>query len=147
MKKITLSDISQADFDAAAETVVSGIKAFNGKLDTRDGTVLRDLLVNPEAAIEAVTAGQISEARKSSSLKRLKEAQDAGEAIDQDDVNAILSNFNIKPHSGTSARGLVKVVVADGTVAYSVPEGAVFSTSDKHSFLVDSQVVASVAGV
>ena len=147
MKKITLSDISQADFDAAAETVVSGIKAFNGKLDTRDGTVLRDLLVNPEAAIEAVTAGQISEARKSSSLKRLKEAQDAGEAIDQDDVNAILSNFNIKPHSGTPARGLVKVVVADGTVAYSVPEGAVFSTSDKHSFLVDSQVVASVAGV
>ena len=147
MKKITLSDISQADFDAAAETVVSGIKAFNGKLDTRDGTVLRDLLVNPEAAIEAVTAGQISEARKSSSLKRLKEAQDSGEAIDQDDVNAILSNFNIKPHSGTSARGLVKVVVADGTVAYSVPEGAVFSTSDKHSFLVDSQVVASVAGV
>lgn len=147
MKKITLSDISQADFDAAAETVVSGIKAFNGKLDTRDGTVLRDLLVNPEAAIEAVTAGQISEARKSSSLKRLKEAQDAGEAIDQDDVNAILSNFNIKPHSGTSARGLVKVVVADGTVAYSVPEGAVFSTSDKHSFIVDSQVVASVAGV
>ncbi len=147
MKKITLSDISQADFDAAAETVVSGIKAFNGKLDTRDGTVLRDLLVNPEAAIEAVTAGQISEARKSSSLKRLKEAQDSGEAIDQDDVNAILSNFNIKPHSGTSARGLVKVVVADGTVAYSVPEGAVFSTSDKHSFIVDSQVVASVAGV
>ena len=57
MKKITLSDISQADFDAAAETVVSGIKAFNGNLDTRDGTVLRDLLVNPEAAIEAVTAG------------------------------------------------------------------------------------------
>ena len=147
MKKITLSDISQADFDAAAETVVSGIKAFNGKLDTRDGTVLRDLLVNPEAAIEAVTAGQITEARKSSSLKRLKEAQDSGEAIDQDDVNAILSNFNIKPHSGTSARGLVKVVVADGTVAYSVPEGAVFSTSDKHSFIVDSQVVASVAGV
>jgi len=147
MKKITLSDISQADFDAAAETVVSGIKAFNGKLDTRDGTVLRDLLVNPEAAIEAVTAGQISEARKSSSLKRLKEAQDAGEAIDQDDVNAILSNFNIKPHSGTPAKGIVKVVVADGTVAYSVPEGAVFSTSDKHSFLVDSQVVASVAGV
>ena len=145
MKKITLSDISQEDFDSAAETVVSGIKAFNGKLDTRGGTVLRDLLVNPEAAIEAVTAGQIEEARKSSSLKRLKEAQDAGETVDQDDVNAILSNFNIKPHSGTAARGLVKIVVADGTVAYSVPEGAVFSTSDGHGFTVDSQVVASVA--
>ena len=147
MKKITLSDISQEDFDLAAETVVSGIKAFNGKLDTRDGTVLRDLLVNPEAAIEAVTAGQIEEARKSSSLKRLKEAQDAGDEIDQEDVSAILSNFNINPHSGTPAKGIVKVVVADGTVAYSVPEGATFSTSDGRSFLADSQVVASVAGV
>lgn len=147
MKKITLSDISQEDFDSAAETVVSGIKAFNGRLDTRDGTVLRDLLVNPEAAIEAVTAGQIEEARKSSSLKRLKEAQDAGDEIDQEDVSAILSNFNINPHSGTPAKGIVKVVVADGTVAYSVPEGATFSTSDGRSFLADSQVVASVAGV
>lgn len=147
MKKITLSDISQEDFDSAAETVVSGIKAFNGKLDTRDGTVLRDLLVNPEAAIEAVTAGQIEEARKSSSLKRLKEAQDAGETVDQEDVDAILSNFNIKPHSGTPAKGLVKIIVADGTVAYSVPEGAVFSTADGRNFLADSQVVASVAGV
>lgn len=147
MKKITLSDISQEDFDSAAETVVSGIKAFNGRLDTRDGTVLRDLLVNPEAAIEAVTAGQIEEARKSSSLKRLKEAQDAGYEIDQEDVSAILSNFNITPHSGTPAKGIVKVVVADGTVAYSVPEGATFSTSDGRSFLADSQVVALVAGV
>lgn len=147
MKKITLSDISQEDFDSAAETVVSGIKAFNGRLDTRDGTVLRDLLVNPEAAIEAVTAGQIEEARKSSSLKRLKEAQDAGDEIDQEDVSAILSNFNINPHSGTPAKGIVKVVVADGTVAYSVPEGATFSTSDGRSFLADSQVVASVDGV
>ena len=123
MKKITLSDITQSDFDSAAETVVSGIKAFNRKLDTREGTVLRDLLVNPEAAIEAVVSGQIDEVRKSSSLQRLKDAQDAGEEIDQDDVNAILTNFNIKPNSGTLARGTVKVVVSDGSVSYSVSEG------------------------
>ena len=147
MKKITLSDISQEDFDSAAETVVSGIKAFNKRLDTRDGTVLRDLLVNPEAAIEAVTAGQIEEARKSSSLKRLKDAQDAGENVDQEDVDAILSNFNIRPHSGTPAKGLVKIIVADGTVAYSVPEGAVFSTADGRAYTADSQVVASLADV
>ena len=64
MKTITLDDMTQEAFDAAAETVVSGIKAFNRKLDTREGTVLRDLLVNPEAAIEGVTSGQIEEARK-----------------------------------------------------------------------------------
>ena len=143
MKTITLSDITQEDFDAASQTVISGIKAYNARLDTRDGTVLRDLLVNPEAAIESVTSGQIEEARKSSSLVRLKEAQDAGEEIDQSDVESILSNFNIKPHSGTNARGVMKVVVSDGTVAYSVPQGAVFSTVDELGFSVDSQVVAA----
>ena len=131
MKTITLSDITQEDFDSAAETVVSGIKAYNRKLDTRDGTVLRDLLVNPEAAIESVTSGQIEEARRSSSLIQLKESQDAGEEIDQADVESILSNFNLKPHSGTKARGIIKIVVSDGSVAYAVPEGAVFSTVDK----------------
>lgn len=142
MKTITLSDITQEDFDSAAETVVSGIKAYNRKLDTRDGTVLRDLLVNPEAAIESVTSGQIEEARRSSSLIQLKESQDAGEEIDQADVESILSNFNLKPHAGTRARGIIKVVVSDGTVAYAVPEGAVFSTVDEKQFSVDSQVVA-----
>ena len=146
MKKITLSDITQSDFDSAAETVVSGIKAFNRKLDTREGTVLRDLLVNPEAAIEAVVSGQIDEVRKSSSLQRLKDAQDAGEEIDQDDVNAILTNFNIKPNSGTLARGTVKVVVSDGSVSYSVSEGDIFSTVDGRQFSVDHQVIASRAG-
>ena len=143
MKTITLEDMTQEAFDAAAETVVSGIKAYNRKLDTRDGTVLRDLLVNPEAAIEGVISGQIEEARKSSSLKRLQEAQESGEEIDQEDVDAILSNFNIKPHSGTNARGLVKVVVSDGTVAYSVSEGDVFSTVEGAEFTADHQVIAS----
>jgi len=146
MKKITLDDITQEDFAAAAEAVASGIKAYNRKLDTRDGTVLKDLLVNPEAAVEGVTTGQIEEARKSSSLKRLMEAQEAGEEIDQDDVNAIMSNFNIKPHSGTRAKGVVKVVVSDGTVAYSIAEGVVFSTSDKTGFSVDRQVTAAPEG-
>lgn len=147
MKKIELSDITQEDFDAAVEVVASGIKAFNRKLDVRIGTVLRDLLVNPEAAIESVTSGQIEEARKSSSLKRLKEAQESGEQVDQDDVDAILSNFNLKQSKGTKARGIVKVVVSDGTVAYSVSAGASFSTVDGVSFTADEQVVAAPDGM
>lgn len=146
MKTITLDDMTKEAFDAAAETVVSGIKAFNRKLDTREGTVLRDLLVNPEAAIEGVTSGQIEEARKCSSLKRMQEAQDAGEEIDQEDVDAILSNFNVKPHSGTPAKGVVKVVVSDGTVAYSVAAGDKFMTVDGIEFTADEQVIAVAGG-
>ena len=147
MKRIELSDITQDDFDAAAAVVASGIKAFNRRLDVRAGTVLRDLLVNPEAAIESVSEGQIEEARKSSSLKRLQEAQESGEQIDQDDVDAILSNFNLKASSGTKSRGIVKVVVSDGTVAYSVSEGSEFSTVDGISFSADEQVVAAPDGM
>lgn len=145
MKTITLSDITQDDFDAAVATVAAGIKAYNSKLDTRVGTVLRDLLVNPEAAVESVVAGQIAEARKSSSLKLLQEAQEAGEDIDQDDVNAIMSNFNVTPSSGTAAHGTLKVVVSDGTVSYSVAADSVFKTPDGMEFKVDSQVVASAS--
>ena len=143
MKNITLSDITQEDFDSAVQTVISGIKAYNRKLDTRAGTVLRDLLVDPEAAIESVISGQIEEARKASSLSRLKEAQESGEEIDQEDVKAILSNFNITPSSGTRSKGIVKIVVSDNTIAYSVPEGTIFRTADALEFSVDSQVIAA----
>lgn len=142
MRKIGLEDITQADFDAAADVVSSGIKAYNRKLDVRAGTVLRDLLVDPEAAIESVTSGQIAEARKASSLKLLQEAQEGGEEIDQEDVNAILANFNITPSGGRRAKGVVKVVVADGTVAHSVPAGFVFRTIDGLEFASDNAVNA-----
>lgn len=143
MKTITLEDMKQEDFDAAAQAVISGIKAYNRKLDTRDGTVIRDLLVNPEAAIEGVISGQIQETRKSSSLKMMKEAQDQGEEIDQSDVESVLSNFNIAPTSGKKSKGIIKIVVSDGTVAYSLPEGSIFKTVDNVEFSIDSQVIAS----
>ena len=145
MKTITLSDISQEDFDAAAALVASGVKAYNRRLDTRGGTVLRDLLVNPSAAMEAVAAGQVAELRRSTSLKRLLEAQEAGEEVDQGDVDAILSNFNIAPRSGTYARGTVKVTVSDGSVGYAIAQGAEFATVDGLRFTADSQVVAALS--
>ena len=147
MKTITLADITQEDFDSASEMVASGIKAFNRKLDTRDGTVLRDLLVNPEAAIEGVISGQINEVRKATSLKMLKEAQDSGEKVDQSDIDAILSNFNITPSSGTPAKGIVKIVVSDGTMAYAVAEGEEFSTAEGKTFTADSQVIAASVSI
>lgn len=143
MKTITLSDLTQDNFDNAANTVISGIKAYNPRLDTREGTVLRDLLVNPEAAIEGVIAGQIDEARKCSSLQLLQEAQDAGEEVDQSDVNAILSNFNITPSAGKTAKGIVKVIVSEQRMSYSIAKGAKFSTTDGVVFTVDEQILAA----
>ena len=143
MKTITLSDISQEDFDAAASTVAAGIKAYNRKLDTRPGTVLRDLLVNPEAAIDSVAEGQVAECRKSSSLKTMKEAQEAGEEVDQADIESILSNFNVKPSGGRQAHGTVKIVVYDSSVSYFVSEGEVFYTIDGIEFAASSTIFAT----
>lgn len=143
MKEVTLSDITKDDFDAASEIVISGIRAYNRRLDTRQGTVLRDLLVDPEAAIESVTSAQIEESRKSSSLELMRKAEEAGESIDVSDVEAILGNFNLKPSTGRPSRGTVKVTVSDGDIAYSVAAGAVFSTIDGVEFSADEQVVAA----
>ena len=139
MKQITLEDITQDAFDAASETVISGIKAYNRKLDTRDGTVLRDLLVNPESAIEAVTSGQIAEVRKSSSLKLMKDAQDAGEEIDQNDVDAILSNFNVKRTSGTPAKKYPLISISNSS---EMSPSTIVSTSKKITRFSSGNIVA-----
>lgn len=146
MKTATIADVTQDEFDEAAQLVISGIKASDPRLDTRVGTVLRSLLVNPEARIEATTSKQITYTRTATSLKALKEAEEAGEEIDTDDVNAIMSNFNLKSSSGTYASGLVKVLVEYGDNTYTVSEGTRFTTSDELVFQATQTVTAAVSG-
>ena len=142
MKTATLADVTQEEFDSAVQTVISGIKASDPKLDTRLGTVLRSLLVNPEARMDATTTKQIEYVRKSTSLKALQEAVAAGEEVDTDDVNAILSNFNIRSSEGTKSEGIVKIVVADGAQSYTVSEGTEFETVDGLVFRATTTVTA-----
>lgn len=146
MKTATIEDVTQDEFDSAAQLVISGIKASDPRLDTRAGTVLRALLVNPEARIEATAAKQIEYVRESTSLKRIAESEEDGNEVDVDDVNAILSNFNVKSVSGTKAEGLVRVSVVDGEQSYTVPANAVFSTADGLEFEATSKVVAKAEG-
>lgn len=130
METVNLADITQEEFDDAVQMVISGIKSSDPKLDTRLGTVLRSLLVNPEARIEAVTKHQIENFRKASSLKTLLAASEAGEAVSVDDVNAVMSNFRIKQNTGTYSEGIVKITVSSGDQVYSVAEGVDFETVD-----------------
>ena len=146
MKTATVSDITQEEFDSAVQTVISGIKSSDPKLDTRLGTVLRSLLVNPEARIDATISKQIEYVRKASSLKLLKESRDSGEEVDADDVNAVMSNFNITSSQGTYADGLVKISVADGTKTYTVAIGTEFKTIDELVFTATSTITAGEGG-
>lgn len=146
MKTATIADVTQEEFDSAVQMVISAVKASDPKLDTRLGTVLRSLLVNPEARMDATTRKQIDYVRKATSLQALLTSTEAGESADPDDVNAILSNFNIRSANGTFAEGLVKVSVVDGTQTYNLPENAGFRTVDGLSFTVTEAYSAGNGG-
>ena len=144
MTSVTLNELTQEQVDSAAEKVIAGIKSAEPRLDTREGTVLRSLLVNPEAQMEALTEANIDRLRVSTSLKRLKEAEDDGMTIDGDDVDGILANFNLTTNSGRVASGIVKITVNDDSVVYSIPAGTEFSTVDGIVFTSPAEAVTAV---
>ena len=145
MKTVSASDITQEQFDSAVQVVIAGIKSSDPNLDTRPGTVLRELLANPEAQLEAIVSAQLEEARKASSLKLLKESEDSGDSIDESDVNSVLSNFNMSSMSGTNAQGLVRVTVSNTSVTYTITSGTNFKTATGLLFSSTSKVTASVS--
>jgi len=144
MKTATIADVTQEEFDSAVQLVISGIKSSDPKLDTRLGTVLRSLLVNPEARLEATASRQIEYVRKASSLKTLQESEEAGEDVDVEDVNAVLSNFNVTTTAGTYADGVAKVIVTDSSQVYALPAGTEFRTIDDMVFTSVSAVAAAL---
>lgn len=142
MKTIDLGDVTQEKFDEQVNTLVDLIRTAYPKLDLRRGTVIRDLLLNPDATLGAMFSMQAEEQRNSSSLARLSERSEAGEKIDSEDVSAILSNFNMRQVSGTKARGNVRISVSSSRV-YTVNEGLKFETLDGLQFSVTTRVVAA----
>lgn len=139
-----IKDVTQEEFDDAVQLVISGIKSSDPKLDTRLGTVLRSLLVNPEARLSAAVSKQIDDVRRSTSLKSLRDAEENGGEIDVEDVNAVVSNFNMTSITGRPAEGLVKVVVESGKQSYSISAGAEFSTIDGLVFTATKDITASL---
>lgn len=141
MRTITLDDITQEGYENEQQLLISMIRTKYPKLDLRNGTVLRDLLINADAAVGAWFEEQAEEQRIASSLKLLAARADEGGVVDVDDVNAALSNFNMSSVSGTAAEGKVRVIV-DTPREYTVLSGFVFTTIDNLKFEVTSDVTA-----
>jgi hypothetical protein len=106
---IELTDITQEQYDTAEAVLVSLLRAAYPSLDLRRGTVLRDLLLRPAATTVARDEALMEELRQKQSLVALAES---GSTVSPDDVNAILSNFNMERYGGAYAAGQVKVHVA-----------------------------------
>jgi len=143
MKTISLNDITDDQLSSESALLVGLLRSKYPRLDLRKGTALRDLLVVPDASVGAMFSAQADEQRMSSSLSYLSERSADGQDIDEEDVNAALSNFNMSTIGGTRSRGFVRVVVSSGDRTHTVLSGVKFRTVDDRLFTVTSDVVAS----
>ena len=53
MRDITLDSVTQDQFNESSQTLINMIRTRYPQLDLRSGTALRDLLVSPDAIIDA----------------------------------------------------------------------------------------------
>ena len=143
MREITLDSLTDDQLRSEAQLLINMIRVKYPRLDLRRGTVLRDLLIDADAAVGALFSAQAEEQRQSSSLLTLSERANSGVEIDDSDVNAALSNFNMKSVSGTRARGYVRVSVSSGDVSHTVLSGVQFKTVDDVFFTVTESTVAT----
>lgn len=144
MREITLDSLTQAQLTSEAQLLINMIRTMYPKLDLRRGTVLRDLLIDADSAVGAMFSSQADEQRLSSSLLELSKRAADGEEISSDDVNAILSNFNMESVSGTKSKGYVRVFVGDDG-DHTILSGVKFYTVDGIYFTVTSDVTSSMA--
>lgn len=141
MRTYELTDIGTTELRESEQLMVNLLRTRYPHLDLRLGTALRDLLVVPDAIVNAWFSAQATELREVSSLQALLERADAGEEVDADDVNRVLSNFNMAGSAGTAAKGVVRIVVGSSG-RYVVAEDAEFSTLSGMTFRATGSVTA-----
>lgn len=132
-------DLENIDTDTMEESeklIIEMIGSHYPELDLRKGTVIRNFLVSPDAAIYSAVAAKYDKARKLGSLSALSENPDLATV---ENIDAILANFNTELREGGRASGVVRVRVSSSRV-YTVPsdleikgpEGDVFRPLSSH---------------
>ena len=129
MSDQTLENISQAQFDAAEQTVIDMVRIAYPTLDVRKGTVIRDMVIRPAAAVYALNSSNNTTVTNKMSLVTLPNDPTAVPA----DYNAILANFGVVMNPGTAASGKVIVTVSDKR-EYVLGTGFVFNDINGNQF-------------
>lgn len=143
MREITLDSLTDEQLQSKSQLLINMLRTKYPRLDLRRGTVLRDLLIDADSAVGALFSAQAEEQRASSSLLTLSERADEGEEVDTEDVNAILSNFNMESVSGTKARGYIRVVVSSKN-NHAILRGIRFHTVDGIYYTTTTDTYASL---
>jgi hypothetical protein len=141
MKDITLDDIQQEQFDSALLTITDILQSKFPQVDLRRGTVLHDLLLNPNSILYAWFSAQQEELRKSTSLKHLEE-ESITNGLDVEDANIVLSNFGITMNPGTRSTGKVCINVSIDK-EYRLYKDTKFSTLDGIEFRLTKNIIAA----
>lgn len=109
MNTESLKDMSQDQYDQAENTVISLLRSAYPTMDLRRGTVLRELVVRPAAAFYSLEGDRYAKLQQVSSLQLIA---DNPTTATVEDVNRILSNFNITQRAGANAFGTVYMQLA-----------------------------------
>ena len=122
----SLGNVTQAQFDAAENVVISLLKEQNPNLELKKGSVLRELLVKPNAQLYALNTDRTSYVADQLSLQQIALMVPPN----WDMANRILSNYNITRRVGTKAYGqiLVKVTYNQG---YYLSTDNIFTVNSK----------------
>jgi hypothetical protein len=126
----SLTDVTQEAFDTAEATLIDLVRAAYPTMDLRRGTVLRDVLIRPAAAIMAMNDDNITDVQEKQSLVNLA----ASETATAEDVDAILANFSVERQTGTKASGRIQVRV-DADRVYTLASGFSFATLEGLEFV------------
>jgi hypothetical protein len=108
-KDFPLSDVTSAAGQAAEALIIQLLRTQYPTLDLRRGTVLRELLVRPAAALDAREIDRYDYLQLIRSLQLI--AENPADAT-TDDVNALLSNYQMTMRDGAQAHGRVRISVS-----------------------------------
>jgi hypothetical protein len=141
----TLNEVTQAQFDTAEAALISLVRAAYPSLDLRRGTVLRDMLIRPNAAIYGWNSDQLAELQTRMSLVNLAASTSV---VPADWANDILANYGVTLNAGSAAIGLVKVIV-NGARTYNLStgfqlttlSGLIYATTQNYTIKISASTV------
>lgn len=130
-KDFPLSNVTAAEGQAAETLLIQLIRTAYPTLDLRPGATMREMLVRPDAALDARETQRYDYLQVVRSLQLMADNPDMATA---DDVNALLANLGLTFRAGTLAQGFAKVsvtnasvVIVDQTMQFTADDGTVFA--------------------
>ncbi len=126
----SLSDVSQATFDAAVQLATQMVAERHPDVDLRRGPFY-DLVLYIASELAAVNQDNLDRLRRSSSLQAVNADPTL---VDDSTLDYLASNYGVVRTTGTEASGAV-VIVLSSLTSVIVPAGQVFTDPSGQSFV------------